>query len=389
MAKKIHVFHLIDGLTFGGAETLLRDLASGLENLGYRVTVGYSTPGPFVQVLEKEGLHLVRIPRLGLVDPMFLLRIMRIIQKDPPHVFHTHLFKSDFHGRFAARFMGVPVVVSTLHNNDVWANNWIMGHLYGLTSIWADLLIAVSPEVKEFHCAKTGVSENKIQVIKNSVDVNAFSGYEEEGSAIRAEFGFVPSSVVYGIVGRLKEQKNVSMFLKAAAEIKQQQPDARFLVVGDGPLLSDLKGLAKELDLLPSLVFTGMRKDIPEILKSLDVLVLSSLWEGLPVVLLEAMAASLPVVSTAVDGVIGVVQPDVTAFLVPSGDHAKLAEACLKLGRDPELRMRMGQAGKKLVSEEYSLDNMITRISDQYISLLQSKRISIPAIRNAVVEREK
>lgn len=373
---KLHVFHMIDGLTFGGAETLLRDLAAGLEMRGYQITVGYSTPGPFVSELEKKGLRLVRFPRIGLIDPFLTLRLARFMRKEKPQVFHTHLFKSDFHGRLAARLAGVPVVVSTLHNNDVWANNWLMGHLYGATAVWADRLIAVSEEVRQFHLQKTGVSAEKLVVIQNSVDVKAFIGHENAAKNIRAEFNISPEAPLFGIVGRLKPQKNVSMFLQAAVEILREQPHARFLIVGDGPLMPELETQARDLGLFPAVVFTGMRKDIPAILSALDVLVLSSLWEGLPVILLEAMASSLPVVSTAVDGVVGVVDPDVTAFLTPSGDPIAFAQACIRLAKDQQLRKEMGRAGFEKVMKNYSLDAMIDRISDLYLQLLRNRGLS-------------
>jgi len=373
----IHVLHLIDGLTFGGAETLLRDLAAGLEKRGYRITVGYSTPGPFVQELADKGLTLKHIPRMGLIDPIFMLRMLRLMRADPPQIVHTHLFKSDFHGRLAARLAGVPVVVSTLHNNDSWANNWLLGHIYGATARWADRLIAVSAEVKSYHLKKTGVPAQKVLVIENGVDVAAFEGHKVEAENIRREFGIAPDAPLLGIIGRLKPQKDLPTFLLAATEILRERPDARFLVVGDGPLRVELEAQAKELGLFPSLIFTGMRKDVPAFLASLNILVLSSLWEGLPVILLEAMAAARPVVSTAVDGIIGVALPDETALLAPPSDPSALAQACLKLIRDPQLSQQMGQAGRERVMNQYSLNVMIDHISALYVDLLLNKGIEI------------
>ena len=338
----VHVLHLIDGLTFGGAETLLRDLAVGLEKRGYRVTIGYSTSGPFVQELEEKGLNLKKISRLALIDPIFLVKMINLMRSDPPQIVHTHLFKSDFHGRLAARLAGVPIVVSTLHNNDSWAKNWLLGHIYGGTAKFADRLIAVSPEVRAYHVERTGVSADKITVIENGVDISIFSDNQVAAQSIRSEFGITKSVPLFGIIGRLKPQKDIPTFLRAAAEILSKRPDARFLVVGDGPLRKELELQAKELGLIPSLIFTGMRKDIAAIMTALDVLVLSSLWEGLPVILLEAMAASRPVVSTAVDGVKGVAVPDKTALLVEPGSPSTLAEACLRLAGNPELRKKLG-----------------------------------------------
>jgi glycosyltransferase involved in cell wall biosynthesis len=296
------------------------------------------------------------------------------------------LFKSDFHGRLAARFAGVPVVVSTLHNNDSWAKNWLLGHIYGATARFADRLIAVSPEVREYHLNKTGVPASKIMVIENGVDVTAFAGHENGAKDIRTEFGIAPTAPLFGIIGRLKPQKDLPTFLLAAVEILRQQNDARFLVVGDGPLQVELEAQAKELGLFPALIFTGMRKDIPTIMKALDVLVLSSLWEGLPVILLEAMAAARPVVATGVDGIRSVVLADESALLVDTSSPSALAQACLKLARDPDLREKMGNAGFKRVADFYSLDAMIDRISNLYIELLRDRGLG-EFVPDAVVVR--
>jgi glycosyltransferase involved in cell wall biosynthesis len=374
--NNIHILHLIDGLTFGGAETLLRDLAAGLEKRGYRITVGYSTPGPFVQELENKGLVLKHIPRMGLVDPFFMLRMVRLMRSDPPQIVHTHLFKSDFHGRLAARLAGVPVVVSTLHNNDSWANYWLPGHLYGATARWADRLIAVSSEVKTYHQNKTGVSPEKMLVIENGVDVSAFADREAEAKNIRNEFGIASEAPLLGIIGRLKPQKDLPTFLLAAKEILCEQPDVRFLVVGDGPLRVELEEQAEKLGLFPALIFTGMRKDIPAILASLNILVISSLWEGLPVILLEGMAAARPAVSTAVDGILGVAIQNETAILTAPGVPSELAQACLKLIRNPQLAQRMGRAGYERAVSQYSLSAMIDHISALYVELLLAKGIA-------------
>jgi glycosyltransferase involved in cell wall biosynthesis len=378
----VHVLHLIDGLNMGGAEVLLRDLTGGLVQRGYHVSVGYSTPGPLVDELAANNLRLTRLPRFARIDPSLLFGMLRLMRSDPPQVVHTHLFKSDFHGRLAARMAGVPVVVSTLHNADVWARRWPLGALYGATARFADKLIAVSDEVRQYHIDKTGIPAGKVAVVENGVDVRRFEGMQAAGQKIRAEFGISSESVVFGIIGRLKPQKDHITFLKAAAEVLHQIPSARFLVVGDGPLRAELKKLADELGLFPALVFTGLRSDIPAILAALDVLVFSSKWEGLPVTLLEGMAASKPVVATAVDGINGVALPDATALLVPPDNFPALAGACLRLAGDPALRSRLGHSGFERVSARYSLDAMIDQTAGLYNSLLRARGLgeSIPKI---------
>jgi glycosyltransferase involved in cell wall biosynthesis len=302
--------------------------------------------------------------------------MVRLMRSDPPQIVHTHLFKSDFHGRLAARLAGVPVVVSTLHNNDSWANYWLPGHLYGATARWADRLIAVSSEVKTYHQNKTGVSPEKMLVIENGVDVSAFADREAEAKNIRNEFGIASEAPLLGIIGRLKPQKDLPTFLLAAKEILCEQPDVRFLVVGDGPLRVELEEQAEKLGLFPALIFTGMRKDIPAILASLNILVISSLWEGLPVILLEGMAAARPAVSTAVDGILGVAIQNETAILTAPGVPSELAQACLKLIRNPQLAQRMGRAGYERAVSQYSLSAMIDHISALYVELLLAKGIA-------------
>lgn len=374
MTTRLHVLHLIDGLAVGGAEVLLRETAAGLLRRGYQVTVGYSTPGPLVADLEKLGLKPVQLSRMARIDPTLLVGMVKLIRSEQPHVVHTHLFKSDFHGRLAARLAGAPVVVSTLHNADIWARRWPLGMLYGATGrYFADKVIACSDEVREYHLKHTGLPAEKTLTIENGVDLAPFQGREQDGLRIRSEFGFAHDAPVFGIIGRFKPQKDHATFLQAAAQVLRQVPSARFLVVGDGPLRPELEEQARSLGLFPALVFAGLRSDIPAIMAAFDVLVFSSRWEGLPVTLLEGMAASRAVVATAVDGIRGVAVPEQTALLVPPGNPDALAQACISLAYQPDVRQAMGQAGLERVRQRYSLEAMIERTLGLYHQLLQAR----------------
>lgn len=370
-----HVLQLIDGLNIGGAEILLRDLSVGLAQRGFRVSIGYSTPGPLAQDLKHLGLPVTRLPRLMRIDPILFFGMMRLMRKNTPQIVHTHLFKSDFHGRLAARIAGVPVVVSTLHSIDRWAQKRPLGNLYGWTSRFADRIIAVSEDVKKFHIANTAVGESKFVTIENGVDVQRFANQRAAGQNVRKEFELDGSAPVFGIVGRLTPPKDHKVFLRAAALILQSLPLARFLIVGDGPLRSELESYVRELRIQSSVIFTGMRRDIPAMLAALDVLVISSLWEGIPVTLLEGMASMLPVVGTRVGSIPDVVTEE-TAILVPPSEPNAIAQACLKLAKDRELRLRMGKAGLKRVSAYYSIDAMIDRTTALYTDLLRARGLA-------------
>jgi glycosyltransferase involved in cell wall biosynthesis len=367
----IHVLQMIDGLNVGGAEVLLRDLARGLQGERYRVSVCYSTPGPLAAQIAAQGVPLYRLPRLARIDPLLFGGMVATIRRLRPQIVHTHLFKSDFHGRVAARLCGVPVVVSTLHNSSDWAKNPLMGRLYGLTARAADRLIAVSEEVGAFSAERFFIDPQKIVSIRNGVPVERFRGQEAAGLALRAELGVPADAPLVGVLARLTTQKDHATFLRAAAQIRQAVPAARFLIAGDGELRADLERQAAELGLGAAAIFTGVRSDVPAILAAIDLLAFSSAWEGLPVALLEGMASARPVVSTAVGGVPGVLLDGVTGLLVPPADPAALAAACLRVLGDPGLGQRLGQAGRERVEAHYSIGAMIQQTSDLYEMLLQ------------------
>lgn len=376
MDNHVHVMQIIDSMNFGGAEVLLRDLARELLARGYRVSARYSTPGPLAEEIQEMGVHVKRLPRLARIDPFLMWQLWRDIRIERPDVVHTHLFKSDFHGRMAARLAGAPVVVSTLHNCDKWVKNPILGRFYGLTTYFADEIIAVSEEVRQHAIRYSGVKPEKVKTIPNAIPFDRFVDARAFGFAIRQEFGIPSDAPLVGIVARLTKQKDHANFLHAAAIIADKVSNTRFLIAGDGPLRATLTDLVSSLGLSKSVIFTGARKDISAIYGSLDILVFSSLWEGLPVALLEGMSVGLPVVSTEVGGVPGVLENEVTGLLVPPSDSDALALACLTLIGNQPLREQIGTAAAKKVRVKYSLDIMVDSISDLYQDLLHRGRLS-------------
>lgn len=367
--KNLRILQVIDGMNIGGAEVLLVDLVRRLREMGHDVQVAYSTHGPMAARLEAMNVPLTRLPRFARVDPILLLRLMRLMRREKPDLVHTHLFKSDLHGRLAARWTGVPVVVSTAHNNDSWAKRAPLGWLYGRTARLADRIIAVSEEVREYQMKYTFVPSEKIVTIDNGVDMRRFEGQDAAGRAVRAEFGIDPDAPLVGIVGRLTEQKDHETFLWAATRIQAELPSARFLVVGDGPLRAELIEHARLLKLDDAVIFAGLRNDIPAVLAALDALVFSSRWEGLPVTLLEGMAAGKPIISTAVGGVPGVVADGDSTLLVPVGISSLLADAVVRVLRDPALARKLSEAARARVREKYSLDSMLDRTLALYEEL--------------------
>lgn len=366
----VKVLHVIDGLKLSGAETLLRDLVTNLPRDRYEVSVAYSTPGPMADELAASGIPLTRLPRLGRLDPLLVLRLAGLMRRERPQIVHTHLFKSDFYGRTAARLTGVPVVVSTLHNCDRWAQNPILGRIYGWTARLADRLFAVSEDVRAYALQYTFARPQQVVTINSAVPLEKFSGGPEAGQALRAEMGIAADAPLLGMIARLAPQKDHATLLQALARLRADVPGLRALIVGDGPLRAQLTAQAEGLGLKDVVIFTGMRRDVPAILSAIDLFVLATHWEGLPVVVLEAMAAAKPVVASSVVGLPGVIADGRTGRLVEHANPAALAEACKLLLTDRAFAQSMGVAGRQRVAEHYSAEQMLAGITGQYEELL-------------------
>ncbi len=363
---KTRILMMIDSLKIGGAEVLLKDLARGLTEASYDVAVAYSTPGPLIPDFEALDVSLTHLPRLARIDPLLLRKACVVMRDYQPHILHTHLFKSDLHGRLAGALCRVPVIISTLHNEDAWAQNKIFGRIYGATARHADHLIAVSEAVRQYHIRYSCICPDSITTIPNGVDTEKFAPDPAARAALRAELRIPLDVPLVGIVGRLLPQKDHGTFLAAAQGIYAIFPKARFLIVGDGALREALEVKARQLGLGDAVMFSGIRRDIPRVMAALDVLVFSSLWEGLPVALLEGMAAALPVVSTAVGGVPGVMIDGETGLLVPPSSPEALAAACVKVLQDAQMAASISAAARHLVEERYSIQSMIQKTIDLY-----------------------
>lgn len=364
----LRILHLIDSLNRGGAELLLLRLIPYWQARGFEVSVGYSTPGPLEDDFRALGVPLYPLPRYFRLDPLLGWRMFRLARRLRPDVVHTHLFKSDFFGRPAARLAGVPVVVSTLHSADPWARNPLFGRLYGLTARFADRLIAVSETVRAYHLKYTAARPSQVLTIENGVDVARFETVAAEGRTLRRVLGIPPDAPLLGTIGRLVPDKGQAYFLQAASRLRDRFPQARFLVVGDGPEEDALRALAEQLDLADAVMFTGFRQDIPALLGAMDVLVMSSLREGLPLTLLEALAAGVPVVATDTGGVRALLGED-AGLVVPPADVSALTAACERLLSDQALRERLSEQGKALVRARYSLARTADRLARLYLDL--------------------
>src|SRR5207244_4140922 len=214
----------------------------------------------------------------------------------------------------------------------------------------------------------------KFATVHSGIDLARFRSVQVDPAVKRKELGLPPDGVIVGTVGRLVPIKGLEWLLKAAPQVLAQFPQACFVIIGDGPLLSELKELASELGISPRVVFLGTRHDIPECLTALDLFVLPSLNEGMGRALVEAMAVGCPVVATCVGGIPDVVTDGATGLLVPPRDDRALADAILTLLRDRRLLAAYGEAAQRRVDERFDIETMVRSIERLYDEVWQKKR---------------
>ena len=251
-------------------------------------------------------------------------------------------------------------------------HGWPESRLFKVVNILkmtTDYQIAISTHLqKEF--IRLGFPKEKVSVIYNSINPSDFNGRAVDN--VRQQLGANSSQILLGIVSRISEKrKGHSILFQALKQLITEFPNIRLAVIGDGSLKTELEKVVQNLELTDYVRFTGNRRDIPEIIASLDIVILPSLWEGLPVVLLEAMAAAKPVVATAVNGTIEVVQDGKTGILVSPNDSASLANGIRELLIDKNKAKSMGLAGRLFVKENFSSKEMVKKINSLYIKLLE------------------
>ena len=360
----------ITELDRGGAERALCQLVLGLDRQSWLPRVYCLGPnGHFADVLEAGGVTVECFGGRGLLSfPRVLLRLTRALRRFRPALLQTFLFHGNMVGRIAARLAAVPIVVSGIRVADR-RSRW-----YGRLDRWTNGLVnhnvCVSRGVADFSIHETGLQPGKVSVIPNGVHCELFA---HAMPADLTSLGIRPDAPVVITVGRLEEQKGIGDLLRAAAEVLRERSDCQFLIVGDGRDRASLEALASSLGIATSIRFTGSRDDVPSLLKAASMFVLPSLWEGMPNALLEAMAAGLPVIATAVEGSGEVIQHEATGLLVEPANPHQLSQAILRLLRTPDVSAKLAGAAQASVASTFTEKVVVAAYDDLYHRLLSQR----------------
>ena len=362
---------LLTTMPVGGAETLLVNLVRRLDKDRFAPEIAcLKDLDELGEVMSRE-MKTTSNYLSGKLDLRVLPRLAGYLRKENMDAIVT-VGAGDkmFWGRIAAKIAGTPVVACAIHSTG-WPDG--IGRLNRTLTPITDAFIGCAEEHGRYLRNEEGFPAEKVHVIPNGVDVDRFQQDTIAGNAIREELQIPVDAPVCGIVAALRPEKNHDMFLNGAAKILTSLPDARFLIVGDGPERQRLEELATSLNITDSVHFLGTRQDIPAVLAATNVMLLTSKMEANPVSILEALATEVPVVATRVGSVPTTVIDDETGFLVPPGDADALAEQVSKLLHDPQLASELGKNGREMVKARYSVDVMVRGYEDLIEEIYASK----------------
>jgi len=364
--KKIHVFHLIKGLGRGGAEVMLMESLRVADRRRFEFACGYFLPwkNALAADLSTEGTE----PRcFGAANALQMLArtpaVARALRDFGADIVHCHLPLAGVVGRIAGKIAGIPIIYT--EHNVMERYHPATRRINLLTWKMQKEVVAVSEGVAASVRLHAGDSV-PVTVVPNGVSLEAFRRDPEAGPSVRSRLGIPETAPVVGSVAVFRTQKRLDEWLKAAVLFRERFRNARFLLVGDGPLRGELEGEAKRLGIEEAVHFAGLQQDVRPWLSAMDAYMMSSSFEGLPVALLEAMAMEIPAVATAVGGVPEAVTDGVTGYLVEPGHPEELASRLEMLFSDKGLRGLMGSAGRKKVSESFSIKGMGRAIEELY-----------------------
>jgi glycosyltransferase involved in cell wall biosynthesis len=371
------IVYVTTGLSYGGAETQLKNLALRLKQRKWSLSVvSMLPPGAYVDELEAAGICVYDLRmRRKVPDPRAVLRLASIVRRERPLVVHAHMIHANLLARITRLFASIPVLICTAHN--IIEGGRARELAYRLTDSLADITTQVSEAGKQRYIQVGAVPPHKIVCIPNGIDTSRFQPNPTVRQAVREQFGCAPDAFVWLTVGRLEPVKNHLELLCAFREVTAVHPHARLLIAGQGPLQAATEQRITELGLAERVRLLGVRRDIPDLLNAADAFVLPSLWEGMPLTLLEASATALPIVATDVGGNAEVVLEGETGYLVPVKDTEALAQAMLRVMNLSEAdRSAIGQAGRAHVVQNFDLERVVDRWEALYRELLQQKGIA-------------
>ena len=390
VSPRASVLRVIARLNVGGPALHVAYLSAGLTPRGYDTTLVAGTIArgeeSMAYIAEQAGARVVALPGLSreispIHDALAVFRLARLIRQVRPTILHTHTAKAGTVGRVAALLAGgarPPIVIHTFHGHVLRGyfgprKSAVFRVLERLLAKVTTVLVAVSPEVRD-DLVQLGVAPaEKFAVVRLGIELEQRVASTVPRDEVRRRLGIPPERFVVGWIGRMTGVKQTHDLLAALAELRAGGVDAGLLVVGDGPDRAGFEQRARDLDLVRHCLFLGYQDDVAPWYAAMDAVALPSGNEGTPVTVIEALAGGKPVVAYDVGGVPDVVREGVDGFLVEPGDISGLAARLAQLAADPELRQRLGGAGRERVLGRYGVGRLLDDVDRLYRETMERK----------------
>jgi glycosyltransferase involved in cell wall biosynthesis len=379
--RKIRVLEMIDRPSLGGGQAALLSLAAHLDKKRFEVLISAKDGGPLADEARNLGLRFVPVPLKKTFSLSLTRKIRRVLEENEVDILHTHGGIAGLFGRRAARKGKTPVVVHTLHGiHYLHYRNKALRYFSILLERRFSRLTDATIFVSEADLGQGKryklVPGEKMVLIRNGIDSSRFQETETSEKAKKElKWRLKLDPPIVGTVARLHRQKGIRDLMRAAGQIHRGSPEVKIVVVGGGPLERALRKEAQKLGLERFFVMLGERPDAHALCSLFDIFVLPSLWEGLPLALLEAAAMGKPIVATDIDGVREVIQDGQTGILVPPGNPEKLAQAVLRLLQNKDLAHKLGENARTTILGAFTLSRMIEETEQLYLRLYQAAHL--------------
>ena len=364
---------VMDSMNVGGIEKRLIDLITNLDKSKYKCTVCTFYGGKLIQEYQNNNIKVIFFnpeKRKGILGIIKFIRFSKFLKSNKFDIALMFFPRSIVYGTMITKLRKIPLIISFRENSRLKIyQKKIQLSFLKFSNLFVNKVIAVSENTRRFTIKYVKLNPKKIIAIPNGIDLKRFNK-KINIKKIKKEFNLDKEKIIT-IIARLNPQKNHKNFLKAASIIAKSIPNTKFLIVGDGKLRKKLENYSNFLGISKKIIFTGIRKDIPEILKISDIFILSSDYEGLPITILEAMASSKPIVATNVSGNPEAVVHNKTGILVPPKNSEALAKAVIKLLKNKKLRKQMGKQGRRRVEKYFTIEKMIKEYEKVFDSLIK------------------
>jgi glycosyltransferase involved in cell wall biosynthesis len=360
------VLQIIETADPGGAESVLVALAQGIrgsdESIGATLLEGWTS-----RTLRELGIPVNVMPLSRAFDFGWALRFAKFLREQRIDVVHAHEFAASCYATLGAALSRVPVVC-TIHGKNYWPHRYYRRAAFRRVIGAAHRFVAVSEDLRSFTADVLGIDSARIQVIGNGVDGSKYFRDASRRAQVRRELGLADQDEVIIAVGELSPVKGHETLIRAVAALARERPLVRLLIAGEGGQRAKLLELARELDFTGRVQLLGFRRDVPALLAAADVYAMPSFSEGMPLALIEAMAARMPIVASRVGGIPALVSHGKSGLLTEAGDPVMLADALRALVTDPGERQRYAEQGHRAFLDHHSLQSML----DNYRAVYQS-----------------